>query len=163
MRQAYQIAEWDRQIAENGSKLLQLHQSIQHVNSQQEELEHKLQLIESKQVNLGGLLTTLETSVGKLDLNNGSVNQADIEREEGYKLAEKVNSQLDQMQKTLAQLIVKINNQQAPEEQDSPVFKIIDILNQHLSSLQWIDQTTQELNTKIGDVERLYTSSQGDR
>jgi len=155
MKQAHQIREWDTMIADNGVKLITLHNQVQRVNLEQEELEHKLELIATKQSLLGGLLTTLEGVVQNLD-NTGGRNQADQEREQGYQLAEKINHQLDQMQKTLGNLVTKINEQQAPEEPEGPVAKIIDILNQHLIGLQWIDATTQDLNTKIAEIEKYY-------
>ena len=41
-------------------------------------------------------------------------------------------------------------------ESENPVSQIVQILNAHLNSLQWIDQTSTQLATKINDIDRLY-------
>lgn len=66
-----------------------------------------------------------------------------------------VNSQLDQMQNKLTALVNRINESQ-PDEPDNVVSKITEVLNGHLVSLQWIEHTCGDLNSKISQIEKLY-------
>lgn len=72
-------------------------------------------------------------------------------------MAEAVNAQLDQMQSTLSMLVNKINESH-PDEPDNVVGKITEVLNSHLVSLQWIEHTCGDLNSKLSQVEKLYAT-----
>jgi nuclear pore complex protein Nup62 len=70
-------------------------------------------------------------------------------------MAEDINKQLDQMEMTLRDLVKKINTAQEQEmDKDNPVYQIMQILNAHLTSLQWIDQTSSQVQQKILDLEK---------
>jgi len=61
------------------------------------------------------------------------------------------------MSATLKDLIAKLNRAQSKDEgDDNPVNQIIKILNAHLNSLQWIDQNTSLLNSKIQEVSKQF-------
>lgn len=88
-----------------------------------------------------------------------------------YALAADLNVQLDNLSKSLTQMIESVNSLTAPTQSSSntlngsanpdadgqgsedPLTQIAAVLNAHLKSLQWIDATVQEVETKVGDAE----------
>jgi nuclear pore complex protein Nup62 len=79
-------------------------------------------------------------------------------------MAEDINKQLDQMETTLRDLVKKINTAQEQEmDKDSPVYQIMQILNAHLTSLQWIDQTSSQVQQKILDLEKQLKLMKNDQ
>ena len=88
-----------------------------------------------------------------------------------YALAADLNVQLDNLSKSLTQMIESVNSLTAPTQSSSnplngstnpdtdgqgsedPLTQIAAVLNAHLKSLQWIDATVQEVETKVGEAE----------
>jgi len=116
-------------------------------------LERHLELIATKQNELHELLNTLDNEVDKL--STGAQTPVDQERAMGYELADRMNSQLLAMNKSLKELIDKLNASANTPEDDNPVGQMIQILNIHLNSLQWIDQNATILSEKINEVDKL--------
>ncbi|KAG0772179.1 hypothetical protein G6F62_013095 [Rhizopus arrhizus] len=85
---------------------------------------------------------------------------ADIQREKAYGLAESLNSQLDDVNRNLNIMVEEINrmgsSKQASADEDDVVGQIVQILNSHLSSLQWIDTHSTELQAKIQEVSKMH-------
>jgi nuclear pore complex protein Nup62 len=68
-------------------------------------------------------------------------------------LAENINAQLDQMSLTLKTLVDKINNKQArTDDNENQIHQIVRVLNSHLNSLQWIDQSTNQLQNRLSEI-----------
>jgi hypothetical protein len=63
-----------------------------------------------------------------------------------YTLAESLNASLDDMQAQLSGVVDHLN---MGSSCDSPLDNITQILNEHLSSLEWIEQTTNEFSGKL--------------
>jgi len=80
------------------------------------------------------------------------IGPVDLQREEGLGLAENIEGQLNEMNKTLKTLVTTLNNSQSSPENNKPVHQIVQILNSHLNSLQWIDQTCATLQHKIQEL-----------
>jgi nuclear pore complex protein Nup62 len=160
-KQAHQVAEWDNKIIDNGAKIMKIYEHVNKVQVSQKELDQTLELIFTQQQELNGMLDSLEGELDKLMSAQGrQENPADIEREKGYQLAEDLNRQLDQMGVTLRELIKKINsNQQQSADDDNPIYQIVQILNAHLNSLQWIDQSSSALQHKIAEVDKQLKAS----
>ena len=103
---------------------------------------------------------------------------ADEEREKTYNLAENVNRQLDIMSKELADTIKEINDSRRPSRQDggnggeddgtgfgedeNPVSAIVRILGEHLSSLEWLDGSTAELEQKVQELSKVAQEAKND-
>jgi nuclear pore complex protein Nup62 len=90
---------------------------------------------------------------------------ADEEREKAYTLAENLNRQVDDMGRQLTHIIEEINAAKVSREgvdegvslADGPVVnnpfgKIVKILDAHLSSLQWLDESAEEMELKALEV-----------
>jgi nuclear pore complex protein Nup62 len=104
---------------------------------------------------------------------------ADAERERAYAMAESLNAQLDELSSNLSSMIVEVNNlssstaaarPQAEPDANAlgplrlgsklhnsgadPVSQIVAILNAHLGSLKWIDESTTALREKVENLRR---------
>jgi nuclear pore complex protein Nup62 len=79
---------------------------------------------------------------------------ADEDREKAYHIAEMLNSKLDDMTSSLSVVIQELNTSKAQKNvlDDSPIASIVQILNDHLTCLEWIEQSGGELE---GKLERL--------
>jgi len=152
-RQARQVQEWDRKVIENTEKIEKMRQVMDSVRASQRDLEQNLDLIDMKQNELHGVLGTLEQEMERLD--QAALGPADLEREQGYVQAERINTQLNTMAATMKELIDRLNEGQEPAASDNPVSQIVQILNAHLNSLQWIDQNVALLSGKLADLEGL--------
>eukprot|EP00698_Gefionella_okellyi_P021590 TRINITY_DN7030_c0_g1_i2.p1 TRINITY_DN7030_c0_g1~~TRINITY_DN7030_c0_g1_i2.p1 ORF type:complete len:484 (+),score=128.23 TRINITY_DN7030_c0_g1_i2:31-1452(+) len=152
IEQARAVAQWDRLLIENGDKILDLHRDVTQLSSQQKEVDMNLEAIKAQQNDLGSLLQSLEDSVEKLALNEGELNPADYEREKSYQLAEDVNGQLNQMETNINDMIKTLNEAAKQSDPSSPMSQIVQILNEHLTSLQWIDHSVSQLQTGMQEV-----------
>lgn len=134
--------------------------SMDAVRGSQRDLEQSLELVDAKQNDMHQLLTQLEKEMERMDQN--AWGPADFEREQGYVQAERINTQLNIMAGTMKELIDKLNRaQDSPTDTSSnPVAQIVQILNAHLNSLQWIDTSATQLTAKINETERLFRQAQ---
>ena len=81
---------------------------------------------------------------------------ADEEREKAYSLAESLNLQLDDMSSQLSTLIEEMNSISGrADSQDDPMSIIVRILGEHLTSLEWVNGSVNDLTTKINDLNRI--------
>jgi nuclear pore complex protein Nup62 len=132
------------------------------VSAAQNELNSNLELIFGQQKDLESVLVQLEGEVEKLSLTADFTPQ-DRERERGYQMAEQMNGQLDHMSNTLKDLVRRLNDAQSNGDNASdPVSQIVQILNAHLNSLQWIEQNAAVVQQRIQDVQRTFNAAQGD-
>jgi len=151
--QAHKVAEWDKMLFTNSEAIIRLHEQVEMIQSSQSDLERHLELIATKQNELHELLNTLESEVDKLS-TSAPQTPADQERQMGYELADRMNGQLLTMNKSLKELIDKLNASATTPEDDNPVGQMIQILNIHLNSLQWIDQNATALSERINEVDK---------
>ena len=93
-----------------------------------------------------------------------------------YTLAAELNANLDDLTRSLTQMIQSVNAlTEAPEDAtgsdngkttaEAPLEQIAQILSSHLEGLQWIDSAVREVDSKVSDVERLVrdASASGSR
>jgi len=161
--QAIDVAQWDKNVMENGDKIFKLHSEALRVQVAQKELDQNLEILYTQQNELHQLLASLENEVETL-ANEIDMNPTDVEREKGYQLAEDINSQLDQMGNTVKELITKLNtSQEKSVDAENPIAQIVKILNSHLNSLQWIDQNSAILQSRIQDVSKHFTFQKGEQ
>jgi len=160
-KQAQQVNEWDRKITENNDKIAELTNSLRAVNASHVELQHGIELVESKQNDLDALLTSLESEIDTLEQQAGAIAPADQEREATYLKAEQINSQLDQMALSMKELVDRLNrSHDTSQDSGNPVSQIVAVMNAQLNSLQWMDRQSVQLNQKINDIERLFRQQQ---
>jgi len=161
-KQAVDVSKWDQSIMENGDKVYKLHTEVKRVQVSQKELEQNLEIISTQQNELSSLLDSLESEVDGI-VADSDLTPTDIEREKGYQMAEDINAQLDQMATTLKDLVSKLNlSQEKNGDGENPVFQIVKILNAHLNSLQWIDQNSSYLQSKLQEVSRIFATQKAE-
>ncbi|KAG0267032.1 FG-nucleoporin nsp1 [Mortierella polycephala] len=163
--QARKVSDWDRKLFANGHQISQLYQMTVETEQTQKTIDQNLDYIDSQQQELSGILDLYEDQVQKMfekdaasaGVNANGLRPVDEQREQTYSLAENLNKQLDDMSQNLTSMIDEINQTapKADDESGDPVSQIVQILNAHLTSLQWIDETTTALQTKAQDVGRI--------
>ncbi|BAE62858.1 Nsp1-like C-terminal region-domain-containing protein [Aspergillus flavus] len=164
--QAEKVAEWDRMLVENGTKVQKLYGSTVDAERATQEVERQLASVEGQQEELGSWLDRYEREVDEMmskQVGPGeSLQGPDQERERTYKLAEKLSERLDEMGKDLTSMIEEVNGASATlsktNKADEPISQIVRILNSHLSQLQVIDQGTSELQTKVSAAQKAGQS-----
>ncbi|XP_048400333.1 nucleoporin 62 like [Stegostoma tigrinum] len=155
LHQATQVNAWDRMLIENGEKITALHREAEKVKLDQKRLDQELDFILSQQKELEDLLEPLEQSVKD---QHGTIylQHADEEREHTYKLAENIDAQLKRMAQDLKEIIQHLNTTSGSSEIGDPLQQICKILNAHMDSLQWIDQSSVLLQKKVEDVSKQF-------
>ncbi|KAJ5888337.1 hypothetical protein N7495_008378 [Penicillium taxi] len=165
--QAEKVAEWDRLLVENASKVQKLYGSTVDAERATQEVERQLASVEGQQDELSSWLDRYEREVDEMmtkqQVSPGDALQGpDQERERTYKLAENLNERLDEMGKDLTSMIEEVNGASATlsktNRADEPISQIVRILNSHLSQLQVIDQGTSELQVKVAAVQKAGQS-----
>jgi nuclear pore complex protein Nup62 len=74
---------------------------------------------------------------------------ADQDREKAYHIAEMLNSKLDDMTSSLSVVINELNATKQNVFEESPITNIVQILNDHLTCLEWIEKSSGELESKL--------------
>lgn len=91
-----------------------------------------------------------------LEKELASVSATDPEREYTYRLAENLDTQLKQMSEDLKEIIEHLNEANRSQDSSDPIVQIGKILNAHMNSLQWLDQRTAVLQTKIQQIDQMH-------
>ncbi|CCX31220.1 Similar to Nuclear pore glycoprotein p62; acc. no. Q63850, partial [Pyronema omphalodes CBS 100304] len=167
LTQADEIKKWDTVLISNGDKLVNLLSETTEAEKTQARMDTVLQQLENEQEELGTALDYYESQIKDFfEAQFGSTDgmqPADQEREKTYSLAEKLNEILIGMEGDLGEMIKAINKAGATinktSNADDPLSQIVKILNDHLSSLQWIDTHTTSVAEKIHDAQRKGNSA----
>jgi nuclear pore complex protein Nup62 len=171
-RQAGEIAAWDRVLLKGGDEMSRLLTNISKAEERQGGIEQTLDYVEQQQTELNTLLDSYENQMGDM-LQSGvgsglgakgssaDAGAADSEREKSYALAERLNAQLDDMSRSLGSMIDEVNGLSAPRGRDGawedPITQISAILNAHLGSLKWIDESAVQLRDRLEALRRGQT------
>ncbi|KAI0998648.1 hypothetical protein K3495_g9548 [Podosphaera aphanis] len=161
--QAGKVAAWDRLMVENGEKIQKLYLSTFEAERQNAEIERQLLNVESQQDEVASWLDKYESEIDEMFSRqvgqDDSLQGPDQERERTYKLAEKLTDRLDEMGKNLASMIDAINDASTTltktGKPDDPLSSILRVLNNHLTTLQWIDENAEALKHKIMDAQKI--------
>jgi len=170
-RLAGEIAVWDRALIDNGNTISALFQHVMLSEREQSDLEQSLKHAEEQQTELASTLDVYEKYANELfDSQSGGlraldVGPADAERDKQYSLAADLNSHLDDLSRSLTQMIDSVNSISEPgnetTKKDAPLDQIASILSSHLESLQWIDGAVREVDSKVTDVEKRIRDASG--
>ena len=79
---------------------------------------------------------------------------ADQDREQAYTLAERLNKQLDDISSQLSTVVEQLNSSRKISS-DSPLDTITQILNEHLSSLEWLEKQGSDFEQKLAALNHL--------
>merc|ERR1712136_287315 len=159
LNQATQVNTWDKQLIENGEKVTELNNEVERLKADQQRLDRELDFILSQQEELEELLQPIEAQVKSQQVVQ-HVQHSDVERERTYNLADNIDAQLKRMMEDLREIIERINNSNVNPVQggDEAMASIGKILNSHMDSLQWVDQSTNQLQKRLEDVSSVMES-----
>lgn len=150
--QATQVNAWDNILLKNGEKIVELNQAVEKVKSDQSAMEQELEFISAQHAELEESILPLEQELSKMP------QQIDVERSQTYLMAETLDSQLKQMSEDLKEVIEHLNEANKFADPADPMVQIGKILNAHFTSLQWIEDKTGVISTRLDDITKMSTS-----
>lgn len=169
-RGAALVSKWDRAIVANEDKIVTLHKDAQALQIAHKELSNNLDVILSQQTELHSLLDALEADVDRKIGNvmmktdsrstyrTSSKLYGDAERESMHRLSLEIMQELDAMALTLRDLVLELNRGRSSARGDGgagdTVSQIVSVLNAHLDSLQYLDESSNSLQKRLADVSR---------
>lgn len=153
--QATQINAWDKILITNNQKILDLNDAVQKVKSEQQTLEQELEFIATQH-------KELEESIVPLQKEFLKIPQVDVERSQTYLMVENLDTQLKQMSEDLKEIIDNLNESNKCQDNSDPIIQIGKILNAHMSSLQWIEQSTSSIGSKLEDITKMHETFKRD-
>ena len=153
--QATQINAWDKILITNNQKILDLNDAVQKVKSEQHTLEQELEFIATQH-------KELEESIVPLQKEFLKIPQVDVERSQTYLMVENLDTQLKQMSEDLKEIIDNLNESNKCQDNSDPIIQIGKILNAHMSSLQWIEQSTSSIGSKLEDITKMHETFKRD-
>lgn len=153
LNQATQVNSWDTVLENNSNKIISLSDAIEKVKIEQTSLEKQLESIAAQHTELDECITPLQKELAKIPHS---------EKGQTYSLAESLDTQLHQMSEDLKEVIEHLNEANKSQDTNDPIVQIGQILNAHMSSLQWIESTAGEISTKIDDVTKMHESMRRD-
>ncbi|KAJ2850036.1 FG-nucleoporin nsp1 [Coemansia brasiliensis] len=171
--QANTVGYWDRALVQQGKRITELYEATMAVEAEQAALDQSLEHMEGQQSALQALLDTYEgrvqdivhkTTAPKTNTRGGAMT-ADQERDLVYSSAERLNQQMEELARRLTTLVEDVNaisSASAATAEDGqqraadPFAQIVEILNAHLTSLEWVDSQTSQLQDRLKNAERVY-------
>lgn len=168
---AGEVREWDRVLRQNGEKISELYTSVLPLSSMQGQISSSLDYIEAQQKDLSAILDNYEAQVGDLVEKSattagwrGNAGQAEKEREKAYTLATSLSNSLDTTSSSLTSLIQTLNSlspsfassangSSSTDVPEDPLAQIALILNAHLGSLRWIEDSSKKMKREVDDLE----------
>lgn len=144
---------WDTVLESNSNKIIALSEAVQKVKIEQTSLEKQLESIAAQHTELDECITPLQKELAK---------SSHSEKGQTYSLAESLDTQLRQMSEDLKEVIEHLNEANKVQDTNDPIVQIGQILNAHMSSLQWIESTASDIATKMDDITKMHESMRRD-
>lgn len=160
---AAMVSKWDRSIVANDKSIEALWVETQSCTVAHTELSENLDTILAQQGDLHQMLDALEKDMDEVDrkANSNASNTdggggvaADNEREAMHALASEVMGSLDAMALSIRDLVLDLNKTSAGEGVSDPVGQVVAVLNAHLDSLQYLDESAGQLQKRLSEVSR---------
>lgn len=175
------VSKWDRSIVANEDRIHAIHKDVQSLQVAHKELNNNLDVILTQQSELHNLLEALENDVeNKIGSGKGKANesragdggisgtsrtgggshggrqQAEAERESMHRLSIDIMEELDAMALTIRDLVSDLNKGRHGNSDSSGdiVGQIISVLNAHLDSLMYLDESSNSLQKRLAEVSR---------
>ncbi|XP_031620707.1 nuclear pore glycoprotein p62 [Contarinia nasturtii] len=155
INQATQVNSWDNLLNKNSKKIVELSNAVEKVKSEQKCLEDELKFIETQHTELEEFIAPLKKDVDKIP-------HSDLEKAQTYSLAENLDTQLRQMSEDLKEVIEHLNEVSKLQNSNDPIVQIGRILNAHMTSLQWIELSTSNINVKLEEINKMYDTLRRD-
>ncbi|KAK4885126.1 hypothetical protein RN001_001397 [Aquatica leii] len=147
--QARHLNAWDRLLISNGEKILGVSNGLETIKQQQQQLDQDLDFVLAQQKELEDCIAPLEKELQDIIIS-------DVDRNQTYKLAENIDTQLKQMSEDLKEIIEHLNESNKAQELSDPVSQIGRILNAHMNSLQWIDRNTSQISAHLDEISKMH-------
>lgn len=147
--QATQINAWDKLLINNNDKIIALNEAVQKVKIDQQTLEQELDFIATQHAEL-------EDSIVPLQNNFMNLPQIDVERTQTYQLVENLDTQLKQMSEDIKEVIDYLNEASKVQDSTDPINQVGRILNAHMNSLQWIEDSSSAITSKLDDISKIH-------
>ncbi|KAJ1667400.1 FG-nucleoporin nsp1 [Coemansia sp. RSA 1813] len=178
--QANTVGYWDRALVQQGKRITELYEATMGVEAEQAALDQSLEHMEGQQTALQNLLDTYEGRIQDIvhktttrpTGTKGVAMTADEERDHVYSSAERLNTQLDELARRLTTLVEDVNGISNASSSTAggsssgdadgqrgaadPFAQIVEILNAHLTSLEWVDSQTTQLQDRVKTAQRVY-------
>lgn len=135
---ARDLNDWDKAINENYEKLLLLTETVKTVKSAQIKLSYDLDFIAIEHKDFESIVTACEKEVENYNFSQPS-------RHDVYQKAINVDIQIRRMCEELREVIEHLNDRLRFCESDDPVMQIGRVLNAHMESLKWVDESTTQI------------------
>ncbi|KAI7826713.1 Nsp1-like C-terminal region-domain-containing protein [Kickxella alabastrina] len=150
--QANTVSYWDRALVQQGKRITELYEATMSVESEQAALDQSLEHMESQQKALEDLLNSYEGRVQDI-VTSGTKGMMSADEERDHRL----NMQLDEIARRLTTLVEDVNgisnaNTEAEGQRGDPFAQIVQILNAHLTSLEW----TEALQERVKTAQKVY-------
>ncbi|CAG8584878.1 6863_t:CDS:10 [Paraglomus occultum] len=170
--QAKEIGEMDRKVIDNIGKVNDIANQVESIKSIQQVIRSDLDNIVGQAEHLEKIVEQYETKYANITAETA----VDKTREKSYKLVESMNEELDKMGQTLATIITEVNRNMSTSngaalseeaddttqnEEEDALDEVVKILNAHLTSLQWIDQTATKLSEQFKATKYALRDAQG--
>jgi septal ring factor EnvC (AmiA/AmiB activator) len=147
------LAEWDRHIYRNRRTLASLEADIARVAGQQEALERQLNILEVHQAEIHDALEGMQREAQALyDREGVRDDDASRQRDALFALAEDVAKQLTDIGLALKDTVQIVNNQAAADPGADPLAAAVQILNNQLASLVWIEGQAKQLGRRVDAI-----------
>ncbi|KAJ2000848.1 FG-nucleoporin nsp1 [Coemansia thaxteri] len=174
--QASTVSYWDRALVQQGKRITELYEATMAVEAEQAALDQSLENMEGQQNALQNLLDSYEGRVQDIVRktttrpagSKGVAMTADEERDHVYSSAERLNTQLDELARRLTALVEDVNcisnadsaagagDGEGQRGAADPFAQIVQILNSHLTSLEWVDSQTTQLQERVKNAQRVH-------
>ncbi len=155
--QALRIRTRDQQLIEHGQKIMALQRNVQSVQMDQLKLTRVLETIKSNEEDLSQLITHLESSAEQGSKRTSTPDE--LRREDAYRMAEVVDDALNSMNGDLLDTISTLNKStDSMLDPHHPITAVVKILNAHMTSLQYIESTTEQLEARLRTSAQLLHS-----
>lgn len=161
IKHAEALAEWDKAILRNRHSLLVLEEDLRRVLAGQDALERRLQLLETHQKGIHEAISGMEAEAERLYLEEKPLADDEAaERDALYERAERVTFLMSRLGDQLTEAIEDVNKATSASLGDgnTPLGKLVRILNNQLDALVQLEDQTEELSVKLATLQQ--TTSQ---
>jgi len=164
-----QIRHWDQKLFENQSSIRSLQREVGNLQNSQRAFNTDLERIRAQQINLGAIIESLEKDLkatpalgvgvhsdyGLQRQFGGGQSEKNVTREGVYGLAETIDQNLNTLNERLQAKIAELNqSNQKFKDSKHPLTPVVDILNNHLASLNWIDNKTNVISDRLSQMQQ---------
>ncbi len=162
LEQATQVREWEALILANATRVNDLRNTCDAVAAKQSLVSHGVDAIQEQQTRLLSLLDRLELETDKITVKS---TQDHMTREGASRLAEEIDSQLNEIAELLNDTIHATAQQNEKQLKNKPSLReLARLVDLQVSALEWVDKGAKELEGQLIEAsDCLAQAKQGGR